>query len=105
MSKEQLKSSFISELGEFAWDERWESVARLSPEILKATIKLSAVPKHKKHLSLKFQQLCAIAVYAASTHFYEPYIEKHIKAALAAGATQAEIVETLELTGTLGIHV
>ena len=104
MSAEDSKQKFISELGEGAWDKSWESVARLSPEILDAGIKLSAVPRHKKHLSPKVQQLVSVSVYCASTHFYVPGIQRHIKAALAEGATQAEIVEVLELTGTLGIH-
>jgi len=104
MSAGEAKQKFISELGEGAWDQSWASVARLSPEILDASIKLSAVPKHKKHLSPKVQQFVSISVYSASTHFYVPGIQRHIKAALAEGATQAEIVEVLELTGTLGIH-
>lgn len=104
MSAEDLKQKFTSEFGQEAWDDGWASVSRLSPEILDASIKLSAVPKHKKHLSPKIQQLVSVSVYSASTHFYVPGIRRHIKAALAEGATQAEIVEVLELTGTLGIH-
>jgi alkylhydroperoxidase/carboxymuconolactone decarboxylase family protein YurZ len=104
MSSESQKQKFIAELGEDAWDENWASVARLDPEIFDASIKLCAVPRKKRHLSPKVQQLLAIAVYAAATHFYVPGIQKHIKGALAAGATQAEIIEVLECTGTLGIH-
>ena len=104
MSAEDHKQRFIPELGDDEWDESWASVARLSPQIFEAGIKLSAVPKRKKHLSPKIQELVAISVYSASTHFYVPGIRKHIKAALRHGATQAEIVEVLEETGTLGIH-
>ena len=101
---EELKQKFIAELGSEAWDESWASVSRLSPSILTASINLCAVPQTKKHLSPKIQQLVSISVYSASTHFYVPGIHRHIRTALSLGATQAEIVEVLELTGTLGIH-
>ena len=99
-----LKKELVSQLGEEAYDESWDSIAKLSPELFEASVKLIAVPKKKKHLSPKIQQLMSIAVDAASTHLYVPGIQQHIKAALAEGATQAEIVEVIELTGTLGIH-
>src|SRR5690606_7177448 len=38
------------------------------------------------------------------THLYTPGIRQHIRAALAFGATEREVMEVLELTSTLGIH-
>lgn len=99
-----LKKTFIAELGEAQWDESWESIAKLSPELFEASVNLIAVPKKKKHLSPKIQQLMSIAVDAAATHLYVPGVQKHIQAALKEGATPAEIIEVIELTGTLGIH-
>jgi alkylhydroperoxidase/carboxymuconolactone decarboxylase family protein YurZ len=100
----QLKQNLISNIGEAQWDETWDSIAKLSPELFEASVNLIAVPRKKRHLSPKIQELMSIAVDAASTHLYIPGIQKHIKAALKEGATQAEIVEVIELTGTLGIH-
>lgn len=102
--KQNLKEKFISTLGEDAWDSNWESVQRLSPELLDASIDLMNVPKKKNHLSPKVQQLIAIAVDSSSTHLYLPGIQQHIKLALKAGATTREIMEVIELTSTLGIH-
>ena len=99
-----LKEQFVSQLGEAEWDESWENIAKLSPELFAASVNLIAVPRKKRHLSPKIQQLMSIAVDAASTHLYVPGIRNHIKAALKEGATQAEIIEVIELTGTLGIH-
>ena len=99
-----LKQNLIKEIGEAQWDESWDSIAKLSPELFEASVNLIAVPRKKRHLSPKIQQLMSIAVDAASTHLYLPGIQKHIKAALKEGATQAEIIEVIELTGTLGIH-
>ncbi|KAL6251929.1 hypothetical protein RBB50_002139 [Rhinocladiella similis] len=100
----QMKTKFVKELGEGPWDETWESIAKLSPELFDASVNLIAVPRKKRHLSPKIQQLMSIAVDASSTHLFLPGIQQHIKAALAEGASAAEIIEVIELTGTLGIH-
>lgn len=100
----ESKQTLISNIGEAQWDETWDSIAKLSPELFEASVNLIAVPRKKRHLTPKVQELMSIAVDAASTHLYIPGIQKHIKAALKEGATQAEIVEVIELTGTLGIH-
>jgi alkylhydroperoxidase/carboxymuconolactone decarboxylase family protein YurZ len=81
-----------------------ESLLKLSPEMLKASLHMSSVPKSKSHLSSKIQSLISLSVDSASTHLYVPGIHAHIKAALSSGATKAEIMEVLELTSTLGIH-
>ncbi|ETI24044.1 hypothetical protein G647_03413 [Cladophialophora carrionii CBS 160.54] len=99
-----LKAQFVSKLGDEQWDDSWESIAQLSPELFTASVDLIAVPRKKRHLSPKIQQLMSIAVDAASTHLYAPGVRKHIDAALKEGATPAEIIEVIELTGTLGIH-
>ncbi|GME44079.1 Beta-lactamase-like protein [Neofusicoccum parvum] len=100
----KLKEQFTTELGEDAWDDGWQSLLQLSPELFEASVKLSAVPRKKRHLSLKVQHLISIAVDSSSTHLYVPGIQTHIKAALKEGATTAEVMEVIELTSTLGIH-
>jgi Carboxymuconolactone decarboxylase family len=72
--------------------------------MLKASLHMSSVPKKKSHLQPKIQSLIALSVSSAATHLYIPGIHAHMKAALAAGASKEEIMETLELTSTLGIH-
>ncbi|TVY62829.1 Cytochrome P450 monooxygenase mpaDE [Lachnellula suecica] len=99
-----LHQEFISALGAHAWNPSWASIASLSPPIFSASIKMASIPKQKAHLSPKVQSLISIAVDSASTHLYIPGIQTHIKAALAAGATIAEVMEVIELTSTLGIH-
>lgn len=103
-SSKALKEQFIAELGQDSWSDGWEAALGLSPEIVSASLKLSSVPKHKKHLAPKIQCLIAIAVDSASTHLYVPGIQRHVRAALKQGATPAEVMEVLELTSTLGIH-
>jgi alkylhydroperoxidase/carboxymuconolactone decarboxylase family protein YurZ len=55
-------------------------------------------------LEPKVVELIGVAVNASTTHLNEAAAARHIRAALAAGATGAEIVEVLELVAVLGIH-
>lgn len=103
-SSEDLKQQFVHDLGQESWSDGWDTALKLSPEIVAASLKLSNVPRQKRHLAPKIQCLMAIAVDSASTHLYVPGIHRHIRAALQEGATHAEIMEVLELTSTLGIH-
>lgn len=107
MSPEQeqaLKDRFDAELGAATFDESWSRLLTHSPEMFTARLELTAVPKKSGHLSPKIQALISLAVSAAATHLHKPNIHRYTRAALAAGASRAEIVETLCLTSTLGIH-
>jgi alkylhydroperoxidase/carboxymuconolactone decarboxylase family protein YurZ len=55
-------------------------------------------------LPVQWLELISIALDAASTHRDEIGVRRHIRAALAAGATREEIVETLKGVTVLGIH-
>lgn len=99
-----LKEKFDAELGSDAFDESWARMLKHSPEMFAASLRLTSVPKKKGHLSPKIQSLVSLAVSSASTHLHVPHIHRHTRAALANGATKAEIVEVLSLTATLGIH-
>ncbi len=100
--QEEIRQEFIRVRG--FWDAAWQTVLELDPEFLKAFLDFSAVPWQKNRLDAKTKELIYLAIDAASTHMYEPGVRVHIKAALAAGATRAEIMEVLECTATLGIH-
>lgn len=100
--QQEAKDRFIAERG--AWSPLWESIAKLDPEFLDAYREFSMVPWRKNHLDTKTKELVYIAVDAAATHMYLPGVRQHIRAALEAGATAAEIMEVIELTSTLGIH-
>ncbi|MFC9980936.1 NAD(P)-binding domain-containing protein [Gordonia sp. NPDC127522] len=86
------------------WDESWQSIADLRPALLSAYADLASVPWRKNHLDAKTKELIYLAVDAAATHLYSPGVRQHVRAALDHGATPDEIMETIELTTTLGIH-
>ncbi|CAA9962472.1 Carboxymuconolactone decarboxylase [Pyrenophora teres f. maculata] len=102
--QKKLKEVFEAEFGSAAFDESWARMLIHSPEMFAASVRLTAAPKKTSHLTPKIQALISLAVSAASTHLHLPSIHRHTRAALAAGATREEIVETLCLTSTLGIH-
>jgi alkylhydroperoxidase/carboxymuconolactone decarboxylase family protein YurZ len=102
--QQKLRDQFDATLGPAAFDESWSRMLKHAPDMFASSVRLAGVPKKKSHLSSKIQSLVSIAVSAASTHLYVPAIHRHTKAALANGATKAEIVEVLSLTSTLGIH-
>ncbi|HEX4832437.1 MAG TPA: NAD(P)-binding domain-containing protein [Trebonia sp.] len=100
--QEEIKAQFIEVRG--TWGELWETILRLDPEFLLAYMNFSAVPWRHGVLPPKVKELIYIAIDANATHMYLPGVRQHVKAALAAGATGAEIMEVLELAATLGIH-
>jgi hypothetical protein len=57
-----LKENYISTLGPSSWTEGCESLLKLSPEMLAASLHMSCVPKKKSHLSPKIQSLVALSV-------------------------------------------
>ncbi|GAC46706.1 NAD(P)-binding domain-containing protein [Gordonia aichiensis] len=86
------------------WDDGWQSILDLRPAFLAAYADLAEVPWKKNHLDDKTKELIYLAVDAAATHLHSPGVRQHIRAALDHGATPDEIMETIELTATLGIH-
>jgi 3-hydroxyisobutyrate dehydrogenase-like beta-hydroxyacid dehydrogenase/alkylhydroperoxidase/carboxymuconolactone decarboxylase family protein YurZ len=100
--QEEIKAKFIEVRG--TWGDTWETILQLDPDFLLGYLDFSAVPWRQNHLPDKVKELIYIAVDANATHMYLPGVRQHVKAALAAGATGAEIMEVLELAATLGIH-
>ncbi len=85
------------------WNPLWDTFAELDPEFLEAYLAFRTVPQQGP-LEQKTKELILIAINAATTHLYGPGVRRHIQNALAAGATQAEILEAIQLTTVMGIH-
>ena len=84
------------------WNPIWDPIAEVDPAWTERFMAM-AVPA-MKHLDAKTIELIAIAVDASCTHMYGPGVRRHIRGALAAGATREEITAVLQLTSVLGIH-
>ena len=86
------------------WNPLWETFRELDPEFLEAYLAFRSVPQREGPLPQKYKELILIAINAATTHLYGPGVRRHIQNALKAGATQEEILETIQLTTVMGIH-
>jgi alkylhydroperoxidase/carboxymuconolactone decarboxylase family protein YurZ len=86
------------------WNPLWEQLQQMDPEFLEAYLAMRSVPQRRGPLPPKFKELILVAVNAATTHLYAPGVRRHMRNALAHGATPQEIMETIELTTLLGIH-
>ena len=100
--QEELKLALIGS-GE-DWNQSWQNILTLDPAYFKAYLRLRAVPVSNSHLSRKIQELVLLSIDASCTHLFQPGVQTHTAAALKAGASEAEIMETLELSSVLGIH-
>ena len=86
------------------WNPLWDLMCKWNPEFLEAYLQLRSVPFQHGPLEPKVKELILIAINAATTHLYGPGVRRHIRNALAQGASREEIVETIQLTTVLGIH-
>ncbi len=100
--QEKLKQALV-DTGE-AWNTSLENVLKLDEAYFAAYVKLRKVPRDKQKLSVKIQELVLLAIDAACTHLDGAGVRVHTQAALQAGATRAEILETLQLSSVLGVH-
>ena len=65
---------------------------------------MGLAPMQSGVLDAKTIEFIAIAVDASCTHLYDPGVRRHIRQALALGATQEEITAVLQCVSVLGIH-
>ena len=86
------------------WNPMWDQMRALDPEFLEAYLTFRGVPHRNGPLPPKYKELILIAINAATTHLYGPGVRRHVQNALKAGATQGEIMETIQLTTVMGIH-
>jgi len=100
--QEALKQSLIA-TGE-EWSQTWENILKLDSDYFEAYVGLRRVPRDKQKLSIKVQELILLASDAACTHLFVDGIQAHTAAALKAGASKEEILETLQLSSVLGVH-
>ena len=86
------------------WNPLWEPFYTLDPGWTESFFDMATRPMRSGVLDPKTIEFLAIAVDAACTHMYGPGVRRHIRKALALGATRDEIAAVLQLTSVLGIH-
>jgi len=86
------------------WNPVWDQLRQMDPDFLEAYLAFRSVPHREGPLPQKFKELILVAINAATTHLYAPGVRRHMRNALAAGATREEVLETIQLTTVMGIH-
>ena len=86
------------------WNPTWDLLLEMDPDYLEAFLGFRAIPQRNGPLEQKYKEMIFIAINAATTHLHGPGVRRHIQNALRAGATQAEILEVIQLTTIMGIH-
>lgn len=86
------------------WNPLWEPFYQLDPQWTEMFMAMATRPVRTGVLDPKTCEFLAIAVDASCTHMYGPGVRRHIRKALALGATQEEITAVLQCVSVLGIH-
>src|SRR5690349_19487331 len=81
-----------------------EEVVRANPSYFARVLDFTAHAWRNGPLEPKVKALVLLAVDSAASHLNGPGAADDVRRALALGATRAEVLETLELTSTMGIH-
>ena len=81
-----------------------EELLRLNPSYFARVLDFTAHAWRRGPLPPKVKALILLAVDSAASHLNGPGAADDVRRALALGATPAEVLETLELTSTMGIH-
>ena len=92
----------LRELGE--WNPAWEPFYELDPDWTERFMHMGTKPILAGVLDAKTVEFIAIAIDASCTHLYAPGVRRHIRKALALGATPQEITAVLQCASVLGIH-
>jgi alkylhydroperoxidase/carboxymuconolactone decarboxylase family protein YurZ len=87
-----------------AWAPALDRFADWDPDWTERCARMANNPWATGLLPVKWIELLCIALNAVCTHRNEPGVRRHIRAALQAGATREEILETLKGVSVLGIH-
>lgn len=86
------------------WDAALETLREWDPQWAAACTRMSVNPWASGILPLKLVELISVAINSACTNLNPESTRRHIRAALAAGATRAEILMVIKMSSALAIH-
>ena len=82
----------------------WEACARLDPGWAEKAVSLAIAPAVSGVLDAKTVEFIGIAVSAAASRLDAPGVRRHIRRALALGASREEITTVLQLASMAGLQ-
>lgn len=99
---EAAKRDYVAATGH--WPVSGDYMLAAAPDFARGYMAYGTAARNAGPLSAKEQELIALAVCAAPTCLFEAGIRRHVRGALDAGATAAEISTVLQLSAALSIH-
>ena len=86
------------------WHEGRDLLARLMPEYTTTLSAISLEPWTSGSLTPREGELVYIAIDTSVSHMYEAGLRMHVRNAIKAGATWAEILEVMHLVSLMGLE-
>lgn len=86
------------------WDAAFDGLSAWDPKWAEACFRMSTNPWTSGVLSRKFVELVSLGLNAACTNLNPDGTRRHLRAALEAGATRAEILFVLKCASVMAIH-
>lgn len=99
---ERLRAEWIEVHGSF--NEHARGLLEQNPSYFERVLGFTAHAWRRGPLPPRIKALILLAVDSAASHLWGPGAADDVRRALALGASPAEVLETLELTSTIGIH-
>ena len=99
--QQAFKESYIRARG--YWVEFNNGLLIHSPDWLAAYLKYAEAPARFGPMEARLRELIYVAVDASTTHMFKQGLEIHVRAALAAGCTAAELIEVMQIAAMQGL--
>lgn len=100
--QKKARAQFEADRGSWKWNDTWETILQMNPDVLSAYSKMSSVPHKKGYLDQKTKEMLYVAIDGAITELYMPGLKSHLKHGLDIGVTKEEFLEVLVITSTTG---
>jgi len=98
----RVKEAFIRERG--GWPPIYDLLIAEDPDFLETIMRYQRDVAETNALDPKTRELIGIAVNVSAPHLYARSAASHIRGALAAGATAAEIIGVLKVVSQIGLQ-
>lgn len=96
---EAMKRAFVADRG--YWSKFLDQMLVLSPDLFREFYSFSSLPWKKGSIDGKLKELIYLATVSIPGHFYWDGFDNHLRGARNNGATDGEIVETLQIVLSL----
>lgn len=102
MTQERSATESVRAAGR--WSRTLDLLQQLDPAWTESYVRMATNPWTSGALATKDAQLIAIGLSASITTMDDTALRRHVRAALHAGATRAEILEVLKMAAMLSLH-